>query len=95
MPRPGGPYIWNDGMTWDQQIVEYNRVIVDYLNMSVQVQAAYRKNVLFPIITRLGSGESRLRSKILTRVLRHGDRNFPKNRSGRYSSCDIWKTFRR
>eukprot|EP00971_Amphidinium_carterae_P143154 2836283-Amphidinium_carterae.1 len=95
MPRPGGPYIWNDGMTWDEQIVEYNRLIVDYLDMTVPVQTAYRKTVLFPIINRLGSRESKVRSKVLTKVLRHGDRNFPKNRSGRYSSCDIWSVFRR
>eukprot|EP00971_Amphidinium_carterae_P215733 4282580-Amphidinium_carterae.1 len=43
-------------MTWDQQIVEYNRIIVDYLNyklnMAPDVQTAYRKNALFPIINR-------------------------------------------
>eukprot|EP00971_Amphidinium_carterae_P289577 5749793-Amphidinium_carterae.1 len=66
-------------MTWDQQIVEYNRIIVDYLNMTVPVKTAYKKNVLFPLINRLGSRESKSRSKILSRILRHGDRNFPKN----------------
>eukprot|EP00971_Amphidinium_carterae_P193131 3832973-Amphidinium_carterae.1 len=82
-------------MTWDQQIVEYNRIIVDYLNMTADVQTAYRKNALFPIITRLGARESKVRSKLLSRVLRHGARNFPRNHSGRYSSCDIWNVFRR
>eukprot|EP00971_Amphidinium_carterae_P072098 1425898-Amphidinium_carterae.1 len=60
MPRPGGAYIWNDGMNWDQQIIEYNRIIVDYLDMKPDVQTAYRKNALFPIITRLGPRESKL-----------------------------------
>eukprot|EP00971_Amphidinium_carterae_P210572 4178451-Amphidinium_carterae.1 len=58
MPRPGGAFIWNDGMDWDQQIVEYNRVIVDYVKMRPDVQTAYRKNVLFPIITSLGQREA-------------------------------------
>eukprot|EP00971_Amphidinium_carterae_P309856 6157423-Amphidinium_carterae.1 len=67
MPRPGGTYIWNDGMNWEQQIVEYNRIIVDYLSMNPDVQTAYRKNALFPIITRLGPRVSKVRSKLLSR----------------------------
>eukprot|EP00971_Amphidinium_carterae_P312483 6210699-Amphidinium_carterae.1 len=64
-------------MNWDQQIVEYNRIIVDYLGMNPDVQKAYRKNALFPIINQLGPRESKVRSKILSRILRHGARGFP------------------
>eukprot|EP00971_Amphidinium_carterae_P065169 1291478-Amphidinium_carterae.1 len=63
--------------------------------MNPDVKRAYVKNALFPLITRLGPRESKARSKILSRVLRHGARNFPTNNSGRYSSCDIWSVFRR
>eukprot|EP00971_Amphidinium_carterae_P063467 1256225-Amphidinium_carterae.3 len=39
--------------------------------------------------------ESTRRSKILSRILRHGDRVFKKNSSGRYCACDIWKAYHR
>eukprot|EP00971_Amphidinium_carterae_P246305 4892298-Amphidinium_carterae.1 len=59
------------------------------------VQTAYHKNVLHPIITNLGGMESKSRSKILSKILRHGNRLFRKNNSGRYCACDIWKAYRR
>eukprot|EP00971_Amphidinium_carterae_P314978 6261251-Amphidinium_carterae.1 len=97
MPRPAGerPQQWNEGMTWHQQVIEYNRVIVDYLRMSEAFKLAYHKTAVYPIIQNLGSQESKRRSKILSRILRHGDRVFQMNASGRYCACDIWRSFHR
>eukprot|EP00971_Amphidinium_carterae_P288197 5721699-Amphidinium_carterae.1 len=83
------------GMTWAEQTIEYNRTIVDYLKMRSSFKEAYHKTVLYPIINSLGSFESKRRSKILSRILRHGDRVFAKNNSGRYCACDIWKAYHR
>eukprot|EP00971_Amphidinium_carterae_P084592 1674446-Amphidinium_carterae.1 len=86
MPRPSGTLAsaWNEGMTWGEQTIEYNRTIVDYLNMDPSFKQAYHKQVIFPIISSLGGYESKRRSTILSRILRHGDRIFPTNDSGRY-----------
>eukprot|EP00971_Amphidinium_carterae_P281797 5594027-Amphidinium_carterae.1 len=97
MPRPSGTIAtaWNHGMTWEEQIIEYNRTIVDYLNMNPSFKQAYHKQVIYPIIGSLGGYESKRRSKILSTCLRHGDRVFPTNDSGRYCACDIWNSYHR
>eukprot|EP00971_Amphidinium_carterae_P049669 979103-Amphidinium_carterae.3 len=48
MPRPAGtpPRPWDYGLDWEQQTVEYNRVTVDYLNMTDTFKAAFQKTVL-------------------------------------------------
>eukprot|EP00971_Amphidinium_carterae_P172636 3422063-Amphidinium_carterae.1 len=82
-------------MNWEEQIIEYNRTIVDYLRMNPSFKQAYHKQVIYPIISSLGSNESKRRSRILSRILRHGDRVFTTNDSGRYCACDIWEAYHR
>eukprot|EP00971_Amphidinium_carterae_P310467 6169455-Amphidinium_carterae.3 len=61
MPRPAGEpqRPWNYGMNWQEQTIEYNRVIVDYVNMTETFQQAFQKTILHPVIRQLGSQESK------------------------------------